>query len=350
MPIPPDHAPILQIHPTINQTGIKLPPRLLGYRGVLVEKHYILSVRAACSDHRDVVATMDRNQHMIGPGQIGTHPTTSRVVRPGFSLIDLMVSIVVMGVLIGALMPAVSHVRAMAQRTECRSNIRQQGLALQMYAYDRNGKIPQSVFAKTNDREFGYAPQQTVHLRLDNSLSTTGRDDAWFRWDGLGVLYATDYITSPEVFYCPANNGLNDYPQFHEKFKNNEPGAIVGNYQYRLVDERRYLSDFPQNYTIVSNATRSPDEYSHRVGNNMLKSDMSVSWFADVGGQLLAILSATKSTGADRDQASPVEQAWRMMDVGGRSIVRGGAGGSTQPEDMHSNPNGSKAKYEEQDP
>jgi len=271
-------------------------------------------------------------------------------VRPGFSLIDLLVSIVVMGVLIAALMPAVSHVRMMAQRTECRSNIRQQGLALQMYAYDRNAKIPQSAFAKEGDREFGYAPQQTVHLRLDSSLRTSGTRPAdWSRWDGLGALYGTDYITSPEVFYCPANSGLNDYPQYNARFKSNEPGAIVGNYQYRLVDGRKYLSDFAPDYTIVANATRTAAEYSHRVGNNMLKSDMSVSWFADIGGRLLATLAANKS-GADRDQATPVELAWKMMDTGGTSIVRGGSGGNSQPEDMHSNPNGANGRYENDKP
>ena len=163
------------------------------------------------------------------------------------------------------------------------------------------------------------------------------------------MLYNKDYITSPEVFYCPANGGLHDFPQYAGQLKNSDPGAIVGNYQYRLVDNRNYLSDLAHNFTIVSNATRSVGEYSHRVGNNMLKSDMSVSWFADIGGRLVATLASTKA-GSDRDQATPVEEAWKMMDTGGRAIIRSGAGGNTLPEDMHSNPNGANAEYEDDTP
>ncbi len=269
--------------------------------------------------------------------------------RAGFSLIDLLVSIAVMGVLIGVLMPAVVHVRSMAQRTECRSNIRQQGLALQMYAYDRNGKLPQTVFSKENGA-FAYSPQQTLLARLDAEVGGQAGavvDPDFSRWDGMGLLYEHEYLTSPEVYYCPSNQGLHDYPEYASRFIDGEPGAIVTNYQFRIVDSRRYLSDLPHDFTLLSNATRTRPEYSHQVGNNMLKSDMSASWFADVSGLLLSSLAET-----NRGQGKHVDRAWSYMDLGGVPIGRGGGGGgsSRDPNDIHSKPNEGSAKYDHEHP
>ena len=79
--------------------------------------------------------------------------TTSCRHRTGFTLLELLVVIVILGVLVALTAPLVAGVRVAANRSLCMSNQRQIGLALHLYANDNEGTFPPTMHSTSSWRK-----------------------------------------------------------------------------------------------------------------------------------------------------------------------------------------------------
>ena len=67
---------------------------------------------------------------------------TTTEARGGFTLVELLVVLAIIGVLMSLLMPVFGMARRSARQAVCLNNLRQLGLALTMTSDDRDGRLP----------------------------------------------------------------------------------------------------------------------------------------------------------------------------------------------------------------
>jgi len=194
-------------------------------------------------------------------------------------------------------------VRETTRRVVCRSNVRQLGIGVAMYADDHNDILPPSIFTSPAQ---AWEPEETLTVRRPNVPNG---------WDGLGLLFSTDYLPASGIFYCPSHNGEHPEARYLDAWAA-DSGEIISNFQYRgySTGSQRLsgLQSSGMARALISDGLRTRADYSHRVGANVLRADISVLWFKDTGGTLVA--EALPSIENDSQASEKVTSAWDQLD------------------------------------
>jgi prepilin-type N-terminal cleavage/methylation domain-containing protein/prepilin-type processing-associated H-X9-DG protein len=124
----------------------------------------------------------------------------------GFTLIELVVVVAIIGLLIALLLPAVQAAREAARRTKCRSNLHNVCLALHNYA-DIHGRFPAAYTSRGTDPGWGWGAVILPQLEQEALYQNLSVDTRAFG-DGANPVLPTPLMQTPlDVFLCPSNPG-----------------------------------------------------------------------------------------------------------------------------------------------
>jgi prepilin-type N-terminal cleavage/methylation domain-containing protein/prepilin-type processing-associated H-X9-DG protein len=144
-----------------------------------------------------------------------------RNAQRGFTLIELLVVIAIIAILAAMLLPALAKAKAKANSTACLSNLRQWGLALDMYLDDNNQVFPDFSIANTTPgARSGYDQDNILWSDLSNFAINGFGNSAWFN-------ALPPYVSQKALWQYAANptnfvNGRSIFNCLSAQFRPNE--------------------------------------------------------------------------------------------------------------------------------
>jgi len=231
-----------------------------------------------------------------------------RFSSAAFTLIELLVVIAIIAILAAMLLPALAAAKNKAYKAECASNLKQWGLAVNLYAGDSQNQFPDNYFSAANPGGDGAHDFAWMASHLNNTFyplylyrnvaGSTGKERSL-----------------QDVIYCPTD-------QFHRAYEL-AYGTSTNLIGYNYFPGRLAAEDGGNGYNYSYGGSPS-------VANWMLRKKLG-------GGYRLAPMMADK---LQSDNGSPAVLQWRVT-IGSMTVP-----GSNHPGNNNA-PGGGNFLYED---
>ena len=206
----------------------------------------------------------------------------SATCRPptGFTLVELLVVITIIGILIGLLLPAVQSAREAARRMQCNNNLKQIGLALHLH-HEQHGHFPPGHFwpeSNLGNRDGAEATWVTYILPYleQNALYDKINWDRSFGHSAYPPDHVNIDITGQvlPMFLCPSNQRVN--PMSVSGVEAYARGSYVANNGIGPMEDFD-LSDLPVVRLVPDTGEESPS----MAGVFYMNSNMTIAQIRD---------------------------------------------------------------------
>ena len=118
-------------------------------------------------------------------------------IKSAFTLIELLVVIAIIALLLSILMPSLNLVKSVAKRTVCSTHLKSIGQGIVTYATENSDKLPVSWYQTGSGQGVAY-----VAFMIDTTIPYSDNLGHVTATYGMGYLYETKIIETPELFYC----------------------------------------------------------------------------------------------------------------------------------------------------
>lgn len=141
--------------------------------------------------------------------------------RVAFTLMETLVALVIIGILVGLLFPAVFHLRCQARRSQCQNNMRQIGLAF------ANNEQAMGSFVPSRTRfpiQSGWLLEIQPYLEGSSFVTDWNARQTWYESDNAPLLTKTN-----PLFQCPSTSDKNrTLPVNKDLYNRDLPKTVEG--------------------------------------------------------------------------------------------------------------------------